>query len=138
MIFVKLTCKNNMDVHSFKQKTLPFQRIFWTFVLTIIVFLGINITFVKTATADVNDLPDSVAKSVLQDASKRSSISTEKLRIIGSVRRDWSDGCLGLAQSGTMCTQQVIPGWQVKVVSGQKTLVYRTNNSGSIVKLESL
>ncbi len=138
MIFVKLTYKNNMNVHSFKQETLPFQQIFWTFILTIIVFLGINITFVKTATADVNDLPNAVAKSVLQDASKRSSISTEKLRIVESVRRDWSDGCLGLAQSGTLCTQQVVSGWQVKVVSGQKTLIYRTNSSGSIVKLESI
>jgi len=125
-----------MNVLSFHQKSIPNQQVFWALVLTLILFLGINITFVNTATADANNLPDSIAKAVLQDASKRS-IAVEKLRIVDAVQRDWSDGCLGLAQPGTLCTQQVVSGWQVKVVSGQKTLIYRTNRSGSVVKLEN-
>lgn len=119
------------------QKIIASQQISLALVLTLILFLSINMTFVNTARADVNNLPGSVAKAVLQDASKRSNLPTEKLRIVDSVQRDWSDGCLGLAKPGTMCIQQVIYGWQVKVVSGQKTLIYRTNQSGSVVKLES-
>lgn len=125
-----------MNMPFYHQKSIPNQQIFWTLVLTIILSLGINLTFVNSATADSSNLPDAVAKAVLQDASKRS-INVEKLRIVDSVPKNWSDGCLGLAQPGTLCTQQVVSGWQVKVVSGQKTLIYRTNRSGSVVKLES-
>lgn len=126
-----------MNMPHFHQKTFVSKQVSFALVLTLILFLSINMTFVNTARADVNNLPDSVAKAVLQDASKRSNLSAEKLRIVDSVQRDWSDGCLGLAKPGTMCIQQVISGWQVKVVSGQKTLIYRTNQSGSVVKLES-
>lgn len=127
-----------MNEPDLPQKAMFAEKAFLAFVLTLILFLGINIAFVNTAVANSNNLPDAVAKSVLQDASKRSRLPVEKLRIIGSVRRDWSDGCLGLAQPETLCTQQVVSGWQVKVVSGQKTLIYRTNSSGSVVKLGSI
>jgi hypothetical protein len=120
------------------KKTLPYQQIFWAFFLTIILFLGINLTLVNTARADTNNLPNSVAKAVLQDASKRSRLPLKQLRIVESVKRDWADGCLEITQPGTICTQQVVPGWQVKVVGGRQSLIYRTNNSGSVVKLGSI
>lgn len=119
------------------QKNTPKRQIFWALVLILILSFGINFSFINTATAEANNLPDAVAKAVLQDASKRSSLAVEKLRIADSVKRDWSDGCLGLAEAGTLCTQKIVSGWQVKVVSGQKTLIYRTNSSGSLVKLEN-
>ena len=125
-------------MHCLEQKTIPLQRIFLALVLTLILFLGINITFVEMATAGTNNLPNAVAKAVLQDASRRSRLPVKQLRIAESVKRNWSDGCLEIVQPGMMCTQQVIPGWQVKVVGGRQSLIYRTNNSGSIVKLGSI
>ena len=83
-----------------------------------------------------SNLPDSVAKAVLQDAQMRSHLSVKQWRIVNAEPRNWPDGCLGLASPGTFCTQIVVPGWQVTVESGQKNFVYRTNNSGSLVKLE--
>jgi hypothetical protein len=83
-----------------------------------------------------SNLPDSVAKAVLQDAQTRSHLSVKQLRIVNAEPRNWSDGCLGLASPGTFCTQIVVPGWQVTVESGQQSFVYRTNNSGSLIKLE--
>jgi hypothetical protein len=83
-----------------------------------------------------SNLPDSVAKAVLQDAQMRSRLSVKQWRIVNTEPRNWPDGCLGLAPPGTFCTQIVVPGWQVTVESGQKSFVYRTNNSGSLVKLE--
>lgn len=83
-----------------------------------------------------SNLPDSVAKAVLQDAQKRSHLSVKQLRIANAEPRNWPDGCLGLAVPGTFCTQVVVPGWQVTVESGQKSFIYRTNTSGSLVKLE--
>jgi hypothetical protein len=80
-------------------------------------------------------LPDSIAKAVLQDASTRSKLSSQELRIVNAKPQNWPDGCLGLASPGTFCTQIVVVGWQVTVEGGQRSFVYRTNESGSVVKL---
>lgn len=83
-----------------------------------------------------SNLPDSVAKAVLQDAQMRSHLSAKQWHIVKVEPRNWPDGCLGLASPGTFCTQIVVPGWQVTVESRKHRFVYRTNNSGSLVKLE--
>jgi hypothetical protein len=83
-----------------------------------------------------SNLPDSVANAVLQDAQMRSHLSVKQLRIVNAEPHNWPDGCLGLASPDTFCTQIVVPGWQVTVESGKQRFVYRTNNSGSLVKLE--
>jgi hypothetical protein len=84
-----------------------------------------------------SDLPEAVSNAVLEDASKRAGQSNDKLKIIGSESRTWRDGCLGLAEPGSICTQVLVPGWEVKVSNAEsQTWVYRTNNSGSMVKLD--
>ncbi|RUT05655.1 hypothetical protein DSM106972_036620 [Dulcicalothrix desertica PCC 7102] len=84
-----------------------------------------------------SDLPEAVSNAILKDASKRTGQSNDKLKIIASESRTWKDGCLGLADPGSLCTQVVVPGWEVKVSNTKsQTWVYRTNNSGSLVKLD--
>lgn len=114
-----------------------FNRFLVGFILASILCLVFSITFVNSAVANSTNLPNAVAQAVLQDASKRSGLPIEQLRIVAAVQRDWPDGCLGLAQPQVICTQQVVPGWQVKVVNHQQAFIYRTNHSGSIVKLGS-
>ncbi|OKH55987.1 hypothetical protein NIES2101_01615 [Calothrix sp. HK-06] len=82
-------------------------------------------------------LPEAVASAVLKDASKRTGKSTSELKIITSEARTWNDGCLGLAEPGVLCTQALVPGWQVEVTGNSKELVYRTNKSGSVVRLNT-
>jgi hypothetical protein len=80
-------------------------------------------------------LPDSVTETVLQDASTQSNLPKKELRIVNAEPRNWPDGCLGLAPANTFCPQIVVSGWQVTVQGKQQRFVYRTNNSGSQVKL---
>ena len=87
--------------------------------------------------ASVRNLPDAVAKAVLQDAARRANLSVSQLRIVQTEERDWPDGCLGLAAPGQGCTKAIVPGWRVTVEGGRQTFVYRTNESGSVIKLES-
>jgi hypothetical protein len=82
------------------------------------------------------ELPDAVAYAVLQDASRRSGLPTYRLRIVQSLRRDWPDGCLGLPSPRERCTRNIVPGWQVTVETERRYLIYRTNNSGSVVKFD--
>jgi hypothetical protein len=85
-----------------------------------------------------NSLPDRVASAVLKDASKRSKLPTSQLSIFKSTATEWADGCLGLASPDTFCTQAIVSGWRVTVEGKGQHLVYRTNDSGSIVKLEKI
>jgi hypothetical protein len=137
------------------------KQLFTALVLTVILPLGAGITFLVAnavylnlsgtakvpnnkqheaiATQPLQDenLPDSVVQAVLQDASRRSNLPSQELNIVRVQQRDWPDGCLGLALSGTFCSQTVVSGWQVTVNAEQQSFVYRTDNSGSVVKLES-
>lgn len=81
-------------------------------------------------------LSASVSNSVLQHASQQSGLPTSALHIVHSQQQTWSDSCLGVNDSGVLCTQMLVPGWQVAVASGQQRWVYRTNTSGSVIKKE--
>ena len=137
------------------------NQLFAALVLTAILPLGAGITFLVANTVYLNlsgtakvpnnkrheaiatqplrdkNLPDSVVQSVLQDASRRSNLPSQELNIVRAQQRDWPDGCLGLALSGIFCSQAVVSGWQVTVNAEQQSFVYRTDNSGSLIKLES-
>ncbi|MCA1995047.1 MAG: S-layer homology domain-containing protein, partial [Coleofasciculus sp. S288] len=49
-------------------------------------------------------------------------------------RQTWTDGCLGLGDG--VCTQALVPGWQVIVAGKEKLWAYRCNESGTLVKYD--
>ncbi|HEY9675325.1 MAG TPA: hypothetical protein V6D11_28040 [Waterburya sp.] len=81
-------------------------------------------------------LSSSIGNSVLQQASLQSGLPTSALRIAQARPQTWLDNCLGLVDSGAFCTQIPVPGWQVAVTSQEKRWIYRTDASGSVIKLE--
>ncbi|HEY9728217.1 MAG TPA: hypothetical protein V6D50_17335 [Chroococcales cyanobacterium] len=82
--------------------------------------------------------PDAVGKAVLKEASQRTGLSTSDLRIAETTKKEWSNGCLGLGSSDEVCTAAIVPGWQVTVTGERRDLVYRTNESGSQVRLDTV
>jgi hypothetical protein len=76
--------------------------------------------------------------AVFKDVSEKTGVDSSKLRIVKVEKETWSDGCLGLAGSGSMCTQAMVPGWRVIVASGEQQWVYRTDASGSMVKWDEV
>jgi len=78
----------------------------------------------------------SVENSVLQHASEQLRLPASALRILRTQPQTWSDNCLGLRDSEIFCTQIPVPGWQVAVASGKQSWIYRTNASGSVIKME--
>jgi hypothetical protein len=82
-------------------------------------------------------LPAAVAKAVTKAASQRTGQATSTFKIVQAEKRTWPDGCLGLSQPSIACTQALVEGWLVTVNGAKGTqLVYRTNESGSLVKLD--
>ena len=138
-----------------RQTTHEKPPIFTALVLIVLLPLGAGITFLvattflngitadsiepepSTGAARDGNIPNSVANAVLQDASAQANLPFQELRVVNAEPRDWSDSCLGLAPPGTFCTQSVVSGWQVRVEGGQRSFIYRTNDSGSVVKPES-
>ncbi|MGC1395792.1 MAG: hypothetical protein WA828_16165 [Coleofasciculaceae cyanobacterium] len=87
-------------------------------------------------TSNISDLPNSVQNAVLRDLANRTRFNISTLRIVQAERQQWSDGCLGLGGPTELCRAVIVPGWRVTVEGGRQTFIYRTNESGSIVKLE--
>ncbi|MCF2145028.1 hypothetical protein IQ276_000890 [Desmonostoc muscorum LEGE 12446] len=80
-------------------------------------------------------LPTSVKNAVLQAASRRLQQPISRLTIVEFQQQTWRNGCLELANPDEFCTQALVPGWRVVVGGREKTLVYHTNQTGSIVRL---
>ncbi|MBD2678068.1 MULTISPECIES: hypothetical protein [Nostoc] len=80
-------------------------------------------------------LPTSVKNAVLQTASRRLQQPISQLRIVESQQQTWRNGCLELASADEFCTQALVPGWRVVVGGREKTLVYHTNQTGLVVRL---
>ncbi len=81
-------------------------------------------------------LPESIKLAVLRDISQRTGSKMSTLRVIQAKRQIWSDGCLGL-KAEVNCTQAIVPGWQVVAANTQQMWVYRTNESGTVAKLDA-
>ena len=81
------------------------------------------------------NLPESVKIAVLEAASERLKLPNSELKIIQAEAKTWNDGCLNLAAPDEMCTLALVPGWRVIVGNINQSLVYHTNQTGSIIRL---
>lgn len=82
-----------------------------------------------------DNLPASVRNAVLKAASRRLNVSANQLIIMRSQQRQWRNGCLEISAPGHVCTQAIVPGWQVVVGAREQTLVYHTDSQGRLVVL---
>jgi hypothetical protein len=81
--------------------------------------------------------PSEIIDAVRQDLSRRTRIEGDRLTIVETSRQTWSDGCLGLAQPDEICTQALVDGWRVVLSYGDRSWIYRTDDRGMTVRLES-
>jgi S-layer homology domain len=82
-------------------------------------------------------LPEPIQNAVLENLAQQTGLQTSDLRVVEVEQKTWSDGCLGLGSAGIACSQALVPGWQVTVASDRQRWIYRTNLSGSLVKLDA-
>lgn len=81
-------------------------------------------------------LSPSLENGLLQHASKQLGVPTSALRITHAQSQTWSDNCLELREPEIFCTQTPVPGWQVEVASDRQSWLYRTNATGSVIKID--
>lgn len=90
----------------------------------------------KTTTQATAKLPSTIADIVRKDLSQQSGIPASKLQLVQSTPNTWSDGCLGLAKAGEMCSQAMVQGWQVVLTNGSQRWTYRTDATGRVYRME--
>lgn len=59
--------------------------------------------------------------------------STGEVSVISAYRKQWPDGCLGLGKD-ELCTESVVPGYEITLLAGGKNYTYRTNEDGSLLR----
>lgn len=91
---------------------------------------------IKNMSSNNPTLPPEVQSAVFEDTVNRTSKTADALRVVEAEPHNWTDGCLGLAKPEEICTQAIVPGWRVIVSDGLREWSYRTDDSGSLVKLE--
>ncbi|RCJ30612.1 S-layer protein [Nostoc minutum NIES-26] len=87
------------------------------------------------ASSEADSLPEPIKVAVLQDISERTGSEMSDLRVVKARQQTWADGCLGL-KTDEICSQAIVPGWQVIVANQQQIWVYRTDKSGTVAKLD--
>ena len=96
----------------------------------------ISKTPAKTTAKATAKLPSNIANIVRKDLSQQSGIPASKLQLVQSTPKTWSDGCLGLAKAGEMCSQAMVQGWQVVLTNGSQRWTYRTDATGRVYRME--
>ena len=84
------------------------------------------------------DLPSEIFKAIIQQITDTNNqVNPEQIAVTEATIKTWSDGCLGLAKPDEVCIQVLVEGWLVEVSDGDRTWVYRTDNQGLNLRLES-
>jgi len=121
------------------------QGIILTLVLTSLLACGMGITNNNPSLAvpnteqrqtSQNNLPKSISRKLLLDASKRSGVKTRDLKITQVTTKTFSNPCA--FQFGEICTREYrpIPGWEVVVKVKNQSWTYHVNKSGSQIILD--
>lgn len=63
-------------------------------------------------------------------------ITEGKIVIMTAFEKEWPDGCLGLPKTDEMCTKAIVPGYEVTMKAQGKTYIYRTNSTGSVLRVQ--
>jgi hypothetical protein len=85
----------------------------------------------------VSPVPPQVVERIRQDLAARTGQKGDRFQVQSATTQTWSDGCLGLAQPGELCTQALVEGWRVVMTFNQQQWVYRSNRQGTVFRAET-
>lgn len=83
-------------------------------------------------------VPEAVSDAVIKNLSQQTGIEASALKIVEAEQQTWENGCLGISSPGVPCAEGKVPGWEVVVASATQRWIYRSNMSGSLVKLDAI
>lgn len=92
----------------------------------------------NTPPGSIHNLPVPAAVTAVRArAAEETGVEPSAILILEVAEREWSDGCLGLAGPDEMCTQAIVPGFEVTIQAKGEKRVYRTNTDGSVIRRDA-
>lgn len=83
----------------------------------------------------VPELPAAVI-AARAELSATEGIPVEEIEVTSYESREWTDGCLGLGRADEGCLQVITPGYQVVMEAAGDRFVYRTDQTGLVIRRE--
>lgn len=93
-----------------------------------------SITIPPTNSPETSDSP--AMKGAKKDLANRLSLATSEISVKEARIKEWSDGCLGLGKANEICIQAITPGYEFVLSAKGKEYTYRTDQTGSVVRIE--
>jgi hypothetical protein len=81
-------------------------------------------------------LPPAVALNVQNFISESMGVPAESLQIENIEKKDWPNGCLGLAQGDEACVEAITPGWLLTFNINDQEYRYRVDETGTVIRQE--
>ncbi|MCL2933788.1 MAG: hypothetical protein MGG11_16530 [Trichodesmium sp. MAG_R03] len=82
-------------------------------------------------------IPNDTVEAVRQDLASQIGIAPEKIKVIKVTQETWPNTCLGLAKNDELCGLRLVEGWRLVLSNGKGKWVYRTDNLGKLMRVES-
>jgi hypothetical protein len=76
---------------------------------------------------------DSAVQAAREDAARRTGAMPSQMDLVSSHRVTWRDSSLGCPEADMMYTQQLVPGFRVRLRVKGAVLDYHASESGTIV-----
>lgn len=81
------------------------------------------------------EAPTAVVEAAQAALAKTLGVETTAIQVVASTEAEWPNGCLGVEQPGVMCTQAIVPGYQVILGANGTTYEVRTDRTGGQVAI---
>lgn len=76
-------------------------------------------------------------RNLLKRLSEQAELKGKNFTIKDVTPQTWPDACLGLANPEEICAQMLVEGWRITVVEGKQTWMYRSNQPGTLLRLDT-
>ncbi len=85
----------------------------------------------------IHDLPVEPAAAIARkDLAAKLSFDEKSIVILQITDTTWTDGCLGLGGPAESCLQAMIPGFKIELLAKGESYFYRTDKTGTSVRME--
>lgn len=85
---------------------------------------------------DPTDAPTEVEQAAMMELSTQTGIPMDEMEVVEAQWTEWPDACLGLPEMDEQCAAVITPGCELTVEAGGEQHVVRTDDLGTIVRVQ--
>ncbi len=91
----------------------------------------------KRISEEPEKIPNNIIEAVRQNLASQIGIAPEKIKLTEVTQESWPNTCLGLQKNDELCGLRLVEGWRLVFSNGQEKWIYRTDNFGKLMRMES-